>query len=64
MNRPMRFEQLPLFPDELHSWKALSRDRQQALEEIFSLMLERALHQVPSEATQDQPSHPTENHHV
>jgi len=64
MNRPLRFEQLPLFPDELLSWKVLSRDRQRALEEVFSLMLERALHQRPSEATQDQPYQPTEDHRV
>lgn len=64
MNRPRRSEQLVLFPGELLSWKELSRHRQQALEEVLSLMLERTLHQVPSEATQDQRHQRRENPHV
>jgi hypothetical protein len=64
MNRPQRPEQLSLFPDELLSWKVLSRDRQQAIEEVLSLVLERALGQGPSEGTRDQQPQHTENHHV
>jgi hypothetical protein len=45
MNRKSSLRQLALFVDELPTWKSLPQDRQQAVQEILSLLLEQALSQ-------------------
>lgn len=43
MNRKSSLRQLALFDAELPTWESLPQDRQQALQEILSLLLEQAL---------------------
>ena len=64
MNSHLRSRQFPLFSYEFPGWKALTCDQQQALEEILSLMLERALHQAMSDVAQAPPTQSTESDHV
>jgi TRAP-type C4-dicarboxylate transport system substrate-binding protein len=45
MNRKSSPRQLALFVAELPTWDSLPQDRQQALQEILSLLLEQALSQ-------------------
>ena len=45
MNRKSSLRQLALFVAELPTWESLPHDRQQAVQEILSLLLEQALAQ-------------------
>jgi hypothetical protein len=47
MNRKSSPRQLALFLAELPTWESLPPDRQQALQEVLSLLLEQALSQQP-----------------
>lgn len=61
MNRKSRPRQLALFSAELPTWESLPQERQQALQEILSLLLEQAMRQqadpsidIPQEHAQEQ----------
>lgn len=61
MNRNSRPRQLALFPAELPSWESLPQERQQALQEILSLLLEQVMRQqadpsidIPQEQAREQ----------
>jgi len=45
MNRKSSVGQLALFVTELPTWESLPQDRQQAVEEILSLLLEQTISQ-------------------
>lgn len=61
MNRKSQPRQLALFPAELPTWESLPQERQHALQEILSLLLEQAMRQqvdpnidIPQEHAQEQ----------
>lgn len=58
MNRNRPTLQLSLFPDEFPTWETVPEERQQALQEVLSLLLEQSLQRQPA---QNQTS---ENNHV
>jgi hypothetical protein len=63
MNRKRSPRQLALFLAELPTWESLPQDRQQALQEVLSLLLEQALSQQTRPV--HDPQEPTaEKHHV
>ena len=62
MNRKSSARQLSLFLAELPTWKSLPQDRQQALQEVISLLLEQALSQQPSPPVH-QPQEPASEKH-
>jgi len=64
MNRNPPSTQLSLFPDELPTWESLSQERQQALQEVLSLLLEQMLQQHTCQPTDDPQKHTVENNHV
>ncbi len=64
MNRKSSPRQLALFPAELPTWKSLPHDRQQALQEMLSLLLEQALSQQPCPTVHNPPEPTAEEHHV
>ena len=45
MNRKSSSRQLVLFAAELPTWESLPQDRQQAVQEVLSLLLEQTLSQ-------------------
>jgi hypothetical protein len=64
MNRKSSPRQLALFPVELLTWEALPQERQQALQEVLSLLLEQLLSQQTRQAVHGQQKHTAENSHV
>ena len=57
MKRP---PQLQLFPDRLVTWETLTRDCQQSIQQLLSLLLEQALQRQRFESETKQPGE--ENH--
>ena len=57
MKRPL---QLQLFPDRLVTWETLTRDCQQSIQQLLSLLLEQALQRRRHESETNQPQE--ENH--
>lgn len=57
MKRP---PQLQLFPDRLVTWETLTRDCQQSIQQLLSLLLEQALQRQRYESETKQPGE--ENH--
>ena len=64
MNRKSRPRQLALFPAELHTWESLPQERQQALQEILSLLLEQVMRQQADPSVDIPPEHAQEQNHV
>ena len=63
MNSKASPRQLDLFPDPLPTWKSLPHERQQALREILSLLLEQALSQQTGPSVEDaRETRPEKNH--
>jgi len=64
MNRKSSSRQLALFPAESPTWESLPHDRQQALQEVLSLLLEQALSQQTCPSIDDAPETGEEKSHV
>ena len=64
MNRKSPPRQLALFPVELPTWESLPQERQQALQELLSLLLEQALPQQTCPTVQNPQEHAAEKTHV
>lgn len=56
--------QLALFSAELLIWESLPQERQQALQEILSLLLEQALSQQTCPTVHNPPEHAPDKNHV
>ena len=64
MNRKSSLRQLALFVAELPTWESLPQDRQQALQETLSLLLEQALSQQICTSVHNEQEDTTEKDHV
>ena len=64
MNRKSSLRQLALFVAELPTWESLPQDRQQALQETLSLLLEQALSQQIGTSVHNEQQDTTEKGHV
>jgi hypothetical protein len=64
MNRKSSSRQLALFLAELPTWESLPHDRQQALQEMLSLLLEQALSQQTCLLGHNPQERTAEKHHV
>lgn len=64
MNRKSSLRQRALFVTELPTWESLPQDRQQALQEILSLLLEQALSQQKCTADHNVQQYTQEKDHV
>ena len=64
MNRKSSPRQLALFVAELPTWESLPQDRQQALQEILSLLLEQALSQQTCTSDHNPRKRTAEKDHV
>ena len=64
MNRKSSPGQLGLFAAELPTWESLPQDRQQALQEILSLLLEQALSQPTCEPVRNRQRRTAEKDHA
>jgi hypothetical protein len=60
VNRKSLPQQLALFEPQLPTWESLPTDRQQALSEILSLLLEKLLLQQTGQTIYDPPNHDVE----
>ncbi len=57
VNRKSPPQQLALFEAQLPTWESLPPDRQQALQEVLSLLLEELLLQQTGQTIHDPPNH-------
>jgi len=64
MNRKSSPRQLALFVAELPTWESLPQDRQQALQESLSLLLEQALSQQTCASDHNLENGTREKNHV
>lgn len=64
MNRKSSPRQLALFVAALPTWESLPQDRQQALQEVLSLLLEQALSQQPNASDHNLLNGTREKNHV